>query len=249
MVLDVCYRFLPKRVTLRGAEVMDHFGIDYEVGENVIAEGVELPLERGDVVCFVGDSGSGKSSLLRTAGELLDDVLVMSEVEFPEATLIDGLGMSVQEGMELLSACGLGEARLMLRYPSELSEGERYRYRLALCLARQPEWIVADEFTSSLDRVLAKVIARNVRLMAGKKGIGFLVATTHEDVLSGLAADVVVRCRVGRDCEVICQREESGDSQKKSGSVLRKNCGSVRGVDPTGRISLGGIIDRTQRVM
>ena len=63
----------------------------------------------------------------------------------------------------LLSGCGLSEARLLLRTPAELSEGQRYRFRLAFALASAAKWIAADEFTATLDRTLARVVAFNLR--------------------------------------------------------------------------------------
>ena len=175
MKLTVRYEFLPKRHSLNTAVVMDHFGVDFEQGQHVVAEGVELDVRPGDVVLFVGPSGSGKSSLLRaTAKELAGDageagVVWIDRLALPEVPVVDGLGLPAAEGMGLLTACGLGEAQLMLRAPSELSDGQRYRYRLALALARRPGWVVADEFCANLDRVLAKVVAFNVRRLADKR--------------------------------------------------------------------------------
>jgi ABC-type ATPase with predicted acetyltransferase domain len=65
MRLDASHEFLAKHGSTRAARVMDHFGIGFEQGRHVIAEGLELPIEAGDVVLFTGASGSGKSSLMR----------------------------------------------------------------------------------------------------------------------------------------------------------------------------------------
>src|SRR5579885_998606 len=69
MHLTVAYDFLPKTPSMHAAVVMDHFGIGFETGRHVIAENLELPIEPGDLVCFTGPSGSGKSSLMRAAAE------------------------------------------------------------------------------------------------------------------------------------------------------------------------------------
>ena len=65
MKVSAGYEFLPKRMTSGAAAVMDQFGIGFETGRHVIAEGLELPIGDGDLVCFTGASGSGKSSLMR----------------------------------------------------------------------------------------------------------------------------------------------------------------------------------------
>ena len=115
--------------------------------------------------------------------------------------LIDALAGSVEERLAALAACGLSEARLLLRTPSELSEGQRYRFRLAFALggaqgadAQRSGFVTADEFTATLDRTLAKVVAFNVRKLVTRGGVGLLAATTHDDVTDDLDPDVLVRC-------------------------------------------------------
>jgi ABC-type ATPase with predicted acetyltransferase domain len=210
MLLSVSHSFLPKRPGVRASIVMDHFGIDFEQGRHVIADNLELPIEPGQIVLFTGPSGSGKSSLMRAAADALAQLsplnspLSVDALPLSDALLIESLPLPVEEAMGLLSLCGLGEAHLMLRTPAELSDGQRYRFRLSLALARQPRWIVADEFTAALDRTLAKVIAFNVRRLSRRRKVGFLLATTHEDVSADLAPDLHMRCRL--DGEIVVER-------------------------------------------
>jgi uncharacterized protein len=227
MLVSVAHQFLPKANSVRASVVMDHFGIGFEQGWHVIADSLELPIEPGDVVLFTGASGSGKSSLMRAVAEQLatgDGTRVMSidDLDLGEQPLVEALPGEPAEAMQLLSQCGLGEARLMLRMPGELSDGQRYRFRLALAISRRPRWIIADEFTATLDRTLAKVIAFNLRRLADRTGIGFLLATTHEDVALDLESDVHVRCRLDGEIEV--QRQDRGTdvddpNQNSTGAV------------------------------
>ena len=108
----------------------------------------------------------------------------------------------------------------MLRTPAELSDGQRYRFRLALALSQRPQWVVADEFTATLDRTLAKVIAFNIRRLANRTGVGFLLATTHEDVAADLAPDVRVRCRL--DGEVRVETQVASLEQEQEEGKRRK---------------------------
>ena len=210
MQLNVSHAFLPKRNSTRASIVMDHFGIDFEQGRHVIAEGLELPVRPGDVVLFTGPSGSGKSSLLRAAADELrkaagpgsDPVVDIDRLDLGSQILIDAVPGSVDEALHLLSSCGLGEAQVLLRTPAELSEGQRYRFRLALAVAQPGAWVLADEFTATLDRTLARVIAYNVQRLARRTGRGFLLATTHEDIVEDLAPDVHVRCRLEGEVEI-----------------------------------------------
>ena len=209
---------------------------------------------------FSGASGSGKSSLMRGVVDALRNeriegdraplIVDISALELGERTLIDSFAAPVAEAMHLLSSCGLGEAHLMLRTPGELSDGQRYRFRLALGLAQRPDWIVADEFTATLDRTLAQVVAFNVRRLADRTGVGFLLATTHEDVAADLSPDVRVQCRL--DGEIGVERSGANHAGSKQDSRKKKDachsarsCGSVRRPSATGRISLGGITAAT----
>ena len=278
MLLTVSHEFLPKANSVRASQVMDFFGIGWEQGRHVIAEGLELPIRDGDVVLFTGASGSGKSSLMRAAAKVLgrepvgasaadagEDgsnqrpaVVSLDELVLPDRLLIDALDLPVERAMNLLSACGLGEAHLMLRLPSELSDGQRYRFRLALALAQNPRWVLADEFTATLDRTLARVIAFNLRRLADRSGAGFLLATTHEDVAADLAPDLHVQCSLDGDVtltppwhatagrDAANATSKTGRSKKNGGSHSTPTSGSPPRPSATGRTSLGGITVATR---
>lgn len=218
MEVSVEYEFLSKKPTVRAAEVMDHFGIGFETGKHVIADGLELSIKPGDVVCFVGDSGSGKSSLMRAVGSQLKDVANVDDLELGNEILVEGIGLDVSESLPMFSSCGLGEAQLLLRTPNELSDGQRYRFRLLKGIVEKTNWVLADEFTATLDRTLAKVIAFNVRRIANRNMKGFLLATTHEDVLEDLQPDVLVRCSIGEEPSI----EYRDEASKKKNQLCPK---------------------------
>lgn len=188
------YDFRPRRRSLATAAVADLFGLPEREPPHTICDGLALDVRAGDLVLFVGPSGSGKSSLLRATAEQLRAVDAFA-LPLPDVPLIDALPGAVEERMAALAACGLSEARLLLRAPPELSEGQRYRFRLAHAMASGgAPFLCADEFTATLDRVLAKVVAFNVRKLVTRAGVGLLAATTHEDIVDDLAPDLLVRC-------------------------------------------------------
>ncbi len=229
MKFDIAYDFLPKRRSLNASLVMDSFGVGFDQGRHVVAAGVELEPKAGQILFFTGPSGSGKSSLLRAVAARLDKkgaaVRWLDALELPNQPLGDALPLPVKEALDLLAACGLGEAQLLLRTPNELSEGQRYRFRLAFGLAllqfgggggegsgggekktragrllhhphhlTTASWLVAAEFTATLDRPLAKVVAFNLRKLVSRTGVGVLTATTHDDIADDLNPDLWIRC-------------------------------------------------------
>ncbi len=217
------YTLTPRRHSLATAVVADQFGLPEHAVEYTVCENLQLDIQPADVVLFVGPSGSGKTSLLRAVAEQLHALDVASQL-LPELPLIDALPGAIDERLAILAACGLSEARLLLRTPQELSEGERYRFRLGWGFAtapaatpERPPFLAADEFTATLDRTVAKCVAFNARKWVARTGVGLLAATTHDDILDDLAPDVVVRCRGDGDVSVERRRR-----QRRSISLARE---------------------------
>jgi hypothetical protein len=98
---------------------------------------------------------------------------------------------------------------------------------------------MADEFCAVLDRTLAKVLAFNVRKLASRTGVGFLLATTHEDLIDDLNPDLLVRCHGDGAIDV----ERRAVKKKRSASTT--SFGSRMVPSPIGRTSLGGITAAT----
>jgi uncharacterized protein len=201
--ITIRYAFRPVRRSLATGQVADLFGLGSEEPPHTVADAVELDVRPGDLVLVSGPSGSGKSSLLREAGRQVTAVDAMN-LELPDVPLVDALSGPVEERLGLLAACGLSEARLVLRTPAELSDGQRYRFRLAFALGRfacgSPRnegvggFVMTDEFAANLDRTLARVLAFNVRRLVTRTGVGMLVATTHDDLSADLRPDLHVQC-------------------------------------------------------
>ena len=98
----------------------------------------------------------------------------------------------------------MGEAWSYLRLPSELSDGQRWRLKLARALwtaqaSDAPAIIACDEFAAVLDRVTAMVASRCLRrVIDAKPTLSAVVATAHDDLGPALRPDVVAWCDFGR---------------------------------------------------
>lgn len=185
--------------TDRVLEVAEAFGIGLDDREFVVFDNFELDVNRGDVVYITGQSGSGKSLLLRAmAGQLAEQgrkVASIDDVVLPEQPLVDQVGATTQEALELLSRVGLNDAYLFIRKPSELSDGQRYRLRLAHLISMGADTWVADEFGAVLDRITAKIVAYSLQRQARKSGVTLIVATTHTDLEMELGPNILVQKR------------------------------------------------------
>lgn len=193
------------KLTPRSVAVAEAFGLGLDQQRKfVILDNVELKISPNDVVLITGDSGSGKSVLLRAFLEDLGDEAVdMARVHVEhDKPLIETVGKTVEEGLELLSRVGLNDAFLFLRTYDQLSDGQRYRYRIAKMIESGKQWWVMDEFCATLDRDTAKIVAFNVQKFARSLGKGVIVATTHTDLFEDLKPSVHVHKRFGKEITV-----------------------------------------------
>jgi hypothetical protein len=118
------------------------------------------------------------------------------------AAAVERFGENLDEVLRLASVAGLSDAFFLLRPPEQLSDGQRYRFRLAALLAGGARTIVIDEFCSTLDRRTAKAVAYRLRKYADRTGATFLVATAHDDLIEDLSPDVLIRKRSGKQVEI-----------------------------------------------
>ena len=105
---------------------------------------------------IVGPSGSGKTSLGR---QIFGPEAFYQADGWPtNAPIVDGIapGGSFNDVTAALSAVGLGSVPAWLRPYAVLSNGERFRADLARIICEAPTRVVVDEFTSVVDRQIAR---------------------------------------------------------------------------------------------
>ena len=185
-------------------------GLD-ETREVVVLDDVEITIAPGNVVYVTGQSGSGKSVLLSELKKQMSDWLDLDaggEKVALDKPLVDCLAGELSEAMYYLSLAGLNDAFVFLRTANELSDGQMYRFRLALAMAAKPGCVFIDEFCAKLDRITARIIAANVRKFADKFKTTFIVATTHDDLYEDLQPDVYVEKLFGNRCRIETERKQ-----------------------------------------
>ena len=195
-----------------------------------VLKGIDLSIEKGEVVAIIGPSGSGKSTLLRCINFLEQPTSGIVKIEdksvdVESATKADIIGLRTLTGMvfqqynlfknltvlqnvtvgltsvkqidpkeaekisiELLEKVGLKER--LNYYPSQLSGGQQQRVGIARALALDPEVILFDEPTSSLDPELVDEVLTVIQNVANEGNTILLV--THELDFAREIADRIV---------------------------------------------------------
>ncbi|MDE9494507.1 ATP-binding cassette domain-containing protein [Xenorhabdus bovienii] len=183
--------------TTRTLEVAESFGLGMDDKKFMLYDNLPVRIEQGDVVYITGQSGSGKSVILRELQHLMKEegktVASIDDIIFNnDKNVIDQVGKTTAEALSLLSMAGLNDAYLFIRKPSEMSDGQRYRLKIAMLIESGAKVWAADEFGAVLDRVTAQAVASNFQRAARKMGAIIMVATTHEDLINALRPSVTI---------------------------------------------------------
>ena len=177
-------------------------------GDRVIIRNLNLQIERGEFVALLGESGCGKTTLLRALAGL-DPVQAgrivapkRPAVVFQEHRLLpwDNLWRNVSLGLAVpdararaaaaLTEVGLGDR--LDDWPRNLSGGQAQRVALARALVQQPELLLLDEPFAALDALTRIRMHALVRELVTKHRPGVLLVTHDVDEAITLADRILV---------------------------------------------------------
>ena len=200
-------------------------GLHKHFGALHVLKGIDLTVNKGEVVCIVGPSGSGKSTLLRsvnllekpTSGrvliegiDVLDPDVNLDHIRtrigmvfqsfnlFPHMTVTRNVTIAQEKVLKrtreeaqlvatnMLERVGLSDKAHA--HPSQLSGGQMQRVAIARSLSMNPDMMLFDEPTSSLDPELVGEVLEVMRDLAAE-GMTMMVVT-HE---MGFAREVGTR--------------------------------------------------------
>jgi sulfonate transport system ATP-binding protein len=182
-------------------------------GSRLVIDNLNLRIERGEFVVLLGESGCGKTTLLRALAGLdpIDGGRIVAPrrpaVVFQEHRLLpwDSLWRNVSLGLQAsdarvraraaLSEVGLGER--LDDWPRNLSGGQAQRVALARALVQEPELLLLDEPFAALDALTRIRMHALVRELVTAHRPGVLLVTHDVDEAIALADRILVM-REGR---------------------------------------------------
>ena len=164
----------------------------FDLQSNVITErfsgSINLP-DDWHIGLIVGPSGSGKTTI---AKELFPDSYVY-DFDYKKKSVVDDMPehSSISEITKAFNSVGFSSPPSWLKPYSVLSNGEKMRVDLANSILQKKELIVFDEFTSVIDRDVAKIGSFAVQKAIRKTKMKFIAVGCHYDVEDWLLPDWV----------------------------------------------------------
>ncbi len=138
---------------------------------------------------IVGRSGTGKTSIAR---QLFPEAYIRG-FDYSGKCVLDDFprGCSVEEITKTLCSVGFASPPDWLKSYDCLSQGEKMRVDIARALCLNQPLIVFDEFTSVVDREIAKVSAYAISKAVRRSAKKFIAVTCHYDIIDWLQPDWV----------------------------------------------------------
>ncbi len=196
-----------------GNDVVQIKGLAKRFGANVVYDGFDLTIQRGERWCVMGRNGSGKSTLLKmVAGQLAADdgtVRIGASVKMgyfaQQALDVLNPALTVMETVDrAFPLVGEGTKRNLLgafqfsghdidKIVRILSGGEKSRLVLALMMFDPPNFMVLDEPTNHLDLMTKQMLVETLKDFEGT----MLFVSHDRTFLRGLANRVLDVSREG----------------------------------------------------
>lgn len=149
---------------------------------------LQIENKEWNIGVIVGNSGTGKTTI---AKELFGNNIV--NYTYNEKSVIDDFNkeISVKEIFKVLNNVGFSSPTSWLKPYSVLSNGEKMRVDLARAILENKEIIIFDEFTSVVDRNIAKIGSYAISKSIKKTNKKIILISCHYDILEWLEPDWV----------------------------------------------------------
>lgn len=173
--------------TSRVEQVLKDFDMDYINAQESFSGDIPIENEKWNIGLIVGSSGSGKSTI---AKKLFGKNYIRG-FEYNHNSVLDDMPQecSISEIERAFTAVGFSSPPSWLKPYKVLSTGEKMRVDLARAILDKRELIIYDEFTSVVDRDIAKTSSFAIQKYIRNNNKQFVAVTCHRDVAEWLMPD------------------------------------------------------------
>ncbi|MDC3349671.1 ABC transporter ATP-binding protein [Candidatus Pelagibacter ubique] len=126
---------------------------------------------------------SSKIGIIYQQNNLLPDFTALENVYLAGLALTNDKKNSIERAKQIIKTMGLSSREA--HFPSELSGGEMQRIAMARALINEPEIILADEPTGSLDHTTAKEVFNVLYKLKNKNRL--IIYATHNRFFANMA--------------------------------------------------------------
>lgn len=176
--------------SFRVNKVKSMFDVDFDVVRKEYNVSIPIESKEWNVGLIVGASGSGKTSI---AKRLFKDFDFFSGFSWKEHSILDDFSkeFTPKQITEALSAVGFSSPPDWLKPFAVLSNGQKMRAELARIMLECQKPVIYDEFTSVIDRHVAKIGSAAIQKFIRKNKKQFIAVSCHYDIEEWLEPDWV----------------------------------------------------------
>lgn len=173
--------------TFRVSSVLNAFDLSADKVKEHFEGNIDIDSKEWNIGLIVGSSGSGKSTI---AKEVFSDSYIFEQF-YSAGSVIDDMpeGKSVKDITKAFTSVGFASPPSWLKPYSVLSNGERMRCDLAKAILEEKPVVVFDEFTSVVNREVAKTGSFAIQKAVRKLGKKFVAVACHSDIIEWLQPD------------------------------------------------------------
>lgn len=173
----------------RVSEVMTDFDIKPEHSNETFVGSLDIEDKEWNVGLIVGGSGTGKSTIAKQ----LFNRFYVTGYQYDDRSVLDNMPerCSTKEIELAFTSVGFSSPPSWLKPYHVLSTGEKMRVDLARSILSRNRTVVFDEFTSVVDREVAKTCSMAVQKEVRRRNKRFVAVSCHKDIVEYLQPDWV----------------------------------------------------------
>lgn len=173
--------------TFRVNSIVNNFDLDLDHIHEHFEGSIDIEDKDWNIGLIVGSSGTGKSTI---AKECFGDKYIKG-YEYKSKAVIDDMpkDKSIKDIEKTFTSVGFASPPSWLKPYEVLSNGEKMRVDLARSILENKETIVFDEFTSVVNREVAKTSSYAISKAVRKQNKQFVAVACHRDIIDWLEPD------------------------------------------------------------